>query len=54
MPYLKNGSKVDDALNATQVRSLMGFGNTKFEVYALGNNTTTTYDGVNRTRIRKN
>lgn len=54
MPYLKNGRKVGDALNAIQVRRLEGFNKTKFEVYAPGNNTTTTYDGVNRAKIRKN
>ena len=51
MPYLKNGRKEGDALNAIQVRELKGFGNTTFEVYAPGNKTLTTYDGVNRAKI---
>ena len=54
MPFLKNGRKAGDAQNAIEVRRLKGFENTKFEVYAPGNNTTTTYDGVNKAKIRKN
>ena len=54
MPYLENGEKVHDALNAIQVRNSKGFSNTKFEVYAPGNNTTTTYDGINKAKINKN
>jgi hypothetical protein len=55
MPDLKTTGKLyGDAGNAIQVRSLEGFSNTKFEVYAPGNNTITIYDGVNRAKIRKN
>ncbi len=54
MPYLnKKGEKVDDALNAIQVRGLKGFKNTKFELYAPGNKTKTSYDGVNKAKISK-
>ena len=49
-----NGKRYGDALNATQVRRIKGFENTKFEVFAPGNNTKTTYDGVGRARIQSN
>ena len=55
MPDLiTTGKPSGDAGNAILVKSLKGFGSTKFEVYAPGNNTTTTYDGVNAAKIRKN
>jgi len=55
MPDLiTRGKPYGDAGNAIQVRKLKGFENTKFEVYAPGNKTITTYDGVNKAKIRKN
>ncbi len=55
MPDLiTTGKPYGDAGNAINVRSLKGFKNTKFEVYAPGNKTITTYDGVNRAKIHKN
>lgn len=55
MPFLdSDGRKVGDVLNAIKIKSYDGFSNTKLEVYAPGNKTTTTYDGVNRAKIRKN
>jgi RHS repeat-associated protein len=53
MPYLKNGKKEGDALNAIQIKRLKGFGNAKFEVYGPANKTITKYDGVNNAKIIK-
>ena len=54
MPYLnKKGKNEGDALNAIQVRGLKGFKNTKFELYAPGNKTKTSYDVVNKAKISK-
>ena len=46
-PLYKSG----DAQNARQIRSLPGFGNTKFEVYNPKTGGVTTYDGVNKAKI---
>ncbi len=54
MPFTVNGKKVGDAANGIWVKSKKGFSNTLFEVHAPGNKTITTYDGINRAKIRNN
>jgi len=47
-PHYKRG----DAQNARQTRSLSGFGNTKFGVYNPKTGGVTSYDGVNKAKIK--